>query len=82
MFAHQYEDVKPDGIMVGKALSGVFYPISAFISTEEVMEIFNPGDHGRTFGGNPLAAAIGNAALDVIVEEKLSERAAIVGEYF
>jgi ornithine--oxo-acid transaminase len=82
MFAHQYEDVKPDGITVGKALSGGFYPISAFISTEEVMEIFNPGDHGSTFGGNPLAAAIGNAALDVIVEEKLSERAAIVGEYF
>ncbi|AFY76722.1 MAG: ornithine--oxo-acid transaminase [Hydrococcus sp. C42_A2020_068] len=82
MFAHQYEDVKPDGITVGKALSGGFYPISAFISTEEVIGIFNPGDHGSTFGGNPLAAAIGNAALDVIVEEKLSERAAIVGEYF
>lgn len=82
MFAFQHEDVKPDGITVGKALSGGFYPISAFISTDEVMGVFNPGDHGSTFGGNPLAAAIGNAALDVIIEEKLPERAAIIGEEF
>ncbi len=82
MFAHQHEDIKPDGIILGKALSGGFYPISAFISTEEVMAVFQPGDHGSTFGGNPLAAAIANAALDVIIEEKLPERAAIVGEYF
>ncbi|MHC5830381.1 MAG: aminotransferase class III-fold pyridoxal phosphate-dependent enzyme, partial [Nostoc sp.] len=71
MFAHQYENVKPDGITVGKALSGGFYPISAFIATDEVMSVFQPGDHGSTFGGNPLAAAIGIAALDVILEEKL-----------
>lgn len=82
MFAHQYENVKPDGITVGKALSGGFYPISAFISTKEVMGVFQPGDHGSTFGGNPLAAAIGNAALDVILEEELPEKAAKRGEYF
>ncbi|ABA24877.1 aminotransferase (plasmid) [Trichormus variabilis ATCC 29413] len=82
MFAHQYENVKPDGITVGKALSGGFYPISAFISTEEVMGIFQPGDHGSTFGGNPLAAAIGIAALDVLIEEKLPEKALKLGEYF
>lgn len=82
MFAHQYDDVKPDGLTLGKALSGGFYPISAFVSTKEVMDVFNPGDHGSTFGGNPLAAAIGNAALDVIVEENLAEQAAISGEYF
>ncbi|WP_414527002.1 ornithine--oxo-acid transaminase [Nodularia chucula] len=82
MFAYQYEDVQPDGITVGKALSGGFYPISAFISTEEVMGVFQPGDHGSTFGGNPLAAAIGIAALDVILEERLPEKALELGEYF
>ena len=82
MFAHQYENVKPDGLIVGKALSGGFYPVSAFLATEELMGVFKPGDHGSTFGGNPLAAAIGRAALDVLVEEKLPERAAEMGEYF
>lgn len=82
MFAFQHEGVQPDGITIGKALSGGFYPISAFLSTDEVMDVFNPGDHGSTFGGNPLAAAIGIAALDVIVEEYLPRRAAELGEYF
>ncbi|MEJ2634873.1 MAG: ornithine--oxo-acid transaminase [Calditrichia bacterium] len=82
MFAFQHEDVHPDGIIVGKALSGGFYPISAFISTEEVMSVFNPGDHGSTFGGNPLAAAIGTASLDVILEENLPEKAKELGNYF
>lgn len=82
MFAFQHEGVKPDGIMIGKALSGGFYPISAFLSTDEVMGVFNPGDHGSTFGGNPLAAAIGNAALEVLIEEGLPEWAAELGEYF
>ncbi|HIK27360.1 MAG: ornithine--oxo-acid transaminase [Oscillatoriaceae bacterium SKW80] len=82
MFAFEYEGVKPDGITVGKALSGGFYPISAFVSTHEVMDVFNPGDHGSTFGGNPLAAAVGRAALDVIVDERLTERAAELGDYF
>lgn len=82
MFAFEHEDVKPDGITIGKALSGGFYPISAFLSTSEVMDVFNPGDHGSTFGGNPLAAAIAIAALDVIVDEQLPERAAELGAYF
>lgn len=82
MFAHQHAGVKPDGITVGKALSGGFYPISAFISTDEVMNVFKPGDHGSTFGGNPLAAAIACAALDVLVEERLTERSAELGAYF
>ncbi|MGI0484378.1 ornithine--oxo-acid transaminase [Pantanalinema rosaneae CENA516] len=82
MFAFEHEGVKPDGITIGKALSGGFYPISAFVSTHEVMAVFNPGDHGSTFGGNPLAAAVGMAALDVIVEEQLPDRAAELGTYF
>ncbi len=82
IFAFEYDDVKPDGVIVGKALSGGYYPISAFISTEEVMSVFHPGDHGSTFGGNPLAAAIGKAALNVIIEEKLPEKAAEMGDYF
>lgn len=82
MFAFEHEGVKPDGITIGKALSGGFYPISAFLSTSEVMDVFNPGDHGSTFGGNPLAAAIAIAALDVIVDEQLPERAAELGNYF
>lgn len=82
MFAFEHEGVKPDGITIGKALSGGFYPISAFVSTHEVMDVFNPGDHGSTFGGNPLAAAVGIAALDVIVEEQLPDRAAELGTYF
>jgi ornithine--oxo-acid transaminase len=82
MFAFEHEGVKPDGITIGKALSGGFYPISAFVSTAEVMDVFHPGDHGSTFGGNPLAAAVGMAALDVIVDEQLPERAAELGAYF
>lgn len=82
MFAYQHENVKPDGVTIGKALAGGFYPVSAFVSTEEVMGVFKPGDHGSTFGGNPLAAAIACAALEVIVEERLAERAAELGEYF
>ncbi|ARV63040.1 ornithine--oxo-acid transaminase [Nostocales cyanobacterium HT-58-2] len=82
MFAFEHEGVRPDGITIGKALSGGFYPISAFLSTEEVMGVFHPGDHGSTFGGNPLAAAIANAAIDVIMEERLPERAAEMGAYF
>lgn len=82
MFAFQHEDVKPDGITIGKALAGGFYPVSAFISTEEVMDVFKPGDHGSTFGGNPLAASIACAALDVLVEERLADRAAELGNYF
>lgn len=82
LFAHQYEDVRPDGLVMGKALSGGFYPVSAFAATRELLGVFKPGDHGSTFGGNPLACAVARAALDVIDEEKLVDRAASLGDYF
>ncbi|HWO90070.1 MAG TPA: ornithine--oxo-acid transaminase [Gemmatimonadales bacterium] len=82
MFACDWEDVKPDAMTLGKALSGGCYPVSAFVSTEEVMGVFNPGDHGSTFGGNPLGAAIGLAALNVLIEENLAERARQIGDWF
>jgi ornithine--oxo-acid transaminase len=81
MWAFEHEGVAPDAICVGKALGGGVYPVSAFCSTDEVMAVFSPGDHGSTFGGNPLAAAIGSAALDVLVDERLPERAAELGAY-
>ena len=82
LFAHQYEGVRPDGIVMGKALSGGFYPVSAFAATRELLGVFKPGDHGSTFGGNPLACAVARAALDVIVEERLADRADELGTYF
>ena len=82
LFAAQYESVRPDITIIGKALSGGFYPISAVLADIHILGLFKPGEHGSTFGGNPLAAAIGRAALKVIVEERLVERAAQMGEYF
>jgi ornithine--oxo-acid transaminase len=82
MFACQWENVKPDAMILGKALAGGMYPVSVFLATEEVMGVFKPGDHGSTFGGNPLGAAIGQAALKVLVEEKLADRANVIGEWF
>ena len=83
MFGYQHErDVFPDGIIIGKALSGGVYPVSAFLATDEVMDVFRPGDHGSTFGGNPLACAVGRAALQVIEDEHLVERADELGAYF
>ena len=82
LFAHQYEGVRPDGIVMGKALSGGFYPVSAFAATRELLGVFKPGAHGRPFGGNPLACAVARAALDVIVEERLADRADELGTYF
>ena len=82
MFAHQWENVKPDGLIIGKALSGGFYPVSAFVSGAEVMGVFHPGDHGSTFGGNPLACAVAGEALAVIIDERLVENAAETGPYF
>lgn len=82
MFAYEHEGIKPDVVTVGKALSGGFYPVSAVLAKKEVLEVFNPGEHGSTFGGNPLACAIAMAALDVITEEKLAERSAELGKYF
>ena len=82
LFAFQHEDVKPDAVIVGKALSGGFYPVSAFLSSEEVMGVFNPGDHGSTFGGNPLGMAVSREAMKVLVEEKLEQNSAVLGPWF
>jgi ornithine--oxo-acid transaminase len=81
-FCCDWEGVKPDVMVVGKALSGGFYPVSAMLAGEEVMGVFAPGDHGSTFGGNPLGAAVARAALQVIVNEKLPERACELGDWF
>jgi ornithine--oxo-acid transaminase len=82
MFAHQHEaGAEPDMLILGKALGGGVYPVSAVLAHRPIMGLLRPGDHGSTFGGNPLAAAIGSAALDVLVDEKLAERAAELGEY-
>ncbi|UVF17692.1 ornithine--oxo-acid transaminase [Microvirga terrae] len=80
-FAHQHEGIKPDGLILGKALGGGVYPVSAFVATRDVMSVFNPGSHGSTFGGNALAARIGLEALAVIEEEHLVERSAELGGY-
>jgi len=80
-FAHQHENIAPDGLILGKALGGGVYPVSAFAATREVMSVFDPGSHGSTFGGNPLAARIGLESLAVIEEEGLVERSAEMGAY-
>jgi len=80
LLACDHEGVRPDGLTLGKALGGGLLPVSAFLAREDVMAVFTPGDHGSTFGGSPLAAAVGDAALRVLVEEKLAERAAAQGE--
>ncbi len=82
LFASEHEGVRPDMITVGKALSGGFYPVSAVLADREILGLFRPGDHGSTFGGNPLGSAIGRAALRVIQEEKLVERSRELGDYF
>jgi ornithine--oxo-acid transaminase len=82
LFAYMHENVKPDVLIVGKALSGGFYPVSAVLASKEVLGVFHPGDHGSTFGGNPLACAVARSALRVLVEEKLVERSAELGAYF
>jgi ornithine--oxo-acid transaminase len=82
MFAAEWEGVRGDVTVIGKALSGGFYPVSAMLADAEVMDVFEPGTHGSTFGGNPLGAAVGRAALRVLVEERLAERAAELGEWF
>jgi ornithine--oxo-acid transaminase len=82
LMACDHEGVRPDMIILGKALGGGVYPVSAVVASDEVLGVFDPGDHGSTFGGNPLAAAVGQAALQVIVEEKLVENSAQMGQYF
>ncbi|MEA3376925.1 MAG: ornithine--oxo-acid transaminase [Chloroflexota bacterium] len=81
LLACEHEGVKPDVVTLGKALSGGIYPVSAVLSSREVLGVFEPGDHGSTFGGNPLACAIAREALNVIVDEKLCERSAELGDY-
>jgi len=82
LFAAQHDGVHPDVTIIGKALAGGFYPVSAVLADKAVLGLFTPGEHGSTFGGNPLAAAVSRAALRVIREEKLAERAQQLGDYF
>jgi len=82
LFAYEYEGIKPDAVIVGKALSGGCYPVSAVLSKKEVLGVFNPGDHGSTFGGNPLGAAVARESMKVLVEENLIENSFKLGEYF
>jgi ornithine--oxo-acid transaminase len=81
LFAFMHDEIVPDVLIVGKALSGGFYPVSAVLASREVLGVFRPGDHGSTFGGNPLACAVARAALKVVVEERLAERSAELGVY-
>jgi ornithine--oxo-acid transaminase len=80
-FAFQHENIRPDGLVLGKALGGGVLPVSAFLGTRELMDVFTPGSHGSTFGGNPLAAAVGLVALRVIEDEGLVERSRVMGAH-
>lgn len=82
LIACHHENVQPDILILGKALSGGMYPVSAVLANDNIMQVIHPGQHGSTFGGNPLACAVAVAALDVVEEEKLSERAEELGEFF
>ena len=82
LLACDYEDVKPDILILGKALSGGVYPVSAVLSSREIMDVIRPGQHGSTFGGNPIAAVVGIAALEVVRDEKLAENAMELGRIF
>jgi ornithine--oxo-acid transaminase len=82
MFCFQHEGIKPDILLVGKALGGGIMPVSAAIASKDVMSVMTPGDHGSTFGGNPLACAVGTASLEVLIDEKLDQRAEEMGNYF
>jgi ornithine--oxo-acid transaminase len=82
LFACDHENVRPDAMILGKALGGGVYPVSAVLADRDLLGLFRPGEHGSTFGGNPLAAAVARAALRVLVEENLIENAATLGEYF
>jgi ornithine--oxo-acid transaminase len=82
LFAYEHEGIRPDVVIVGKALSGGMYPVSAILADDEVMGVFNPGEHGSTYGGNPLGAAIAREAINVLVEEDMVQRSAVNGAYF
>ena len=81
LFCYEYDGIKPDVLIVGKALGGGCFPVSGALASKEVMDVFTPGNHGSTFGGNPLACAVGKAAVEVIVDEKLPENSFAMGEY-
>ena len=81
LFCFEHEGIRPDVVIIGKALSGGLYPVSAVLADDEVMNVFKPGQHGSTFGGNPLAAAIARTALKVLVEEGMIENSATLGEH-
>lgn len=80
MFCYEYENIKPDLLIIGKSLGGGLLPISAVVTKNEVMEVIRPGDHGSTFGGNPLACAVARKSLEIIKRDKLSDRAKKIGE--
>ena len=82
LFAYMHEGIQPDVLIVGKALAAGFYPVSAVLASKEILGVFKPGDHGSTFGGNPLACAVARTAIRVLIEEKLVERSAELGKYF
>ncbi len=82
LFAFEHEEIRPDAVIIGKALGGGFYPVSAVLANREVLEVFHPGDHGSTFGGNPLACAAAISALKVLVRAKLVKRSFDMGRYF
>ena len=82
LFAYEHENIKPDGLILGKALGGAMLPISAFLSSKEVMKHFNAGSHGSTFGGNPLATKVASRALQLLYEDNLIDNSAVLGEYF
>ncbi|HEX4955215.1 MAG TPA: ornithine--oxo-acid transaminase [Thermoanaerobaculia bacterium] len=81
LFAFEHEGIRPDAVIIGKALSGGFYPVSAFLADDEVMGVFTPGDHGSTYGGNPLGVAVARTAIQVLIEEGMIERSARLGAY-
>ena len=82
LFAYMHENITPDVLIVGKALAGGFYPVSAVLASREILGVYQPGDHGSTFGGNPMGCAIARTALRVLIEEKMVERSAELGAYF
>ena len=82
LFAYMHENITPDVLIVGKALAGGFYPVSAVLASREILGVYKPGDHGSTFGGNPLGCAVARTALRVLVQEKMVERSAELGSYF
>lgn len=81
-FAWQHENAKPDIMMLGKALGGGMFPVSVAVASEKIMSVIRPGEHGSTFGGNPLACAVAMASLDVLIDEKMDRRADALGRYF